>query len=168
MSAFPRTCRDGLVIFGLATKALPDRCGVRRGPGLWRRFLSLLRAGEALPERWSDRSGRLWHRFLFSRRLHHFLRARQGTAFCLLGFLRHVQPPNGSKTPAPHTAVYLSVLSFSRSTMYGCTLYPKSGHLSVRVRCPLSDRSGHSSPRRLVTRQDKRRWNRPLPPEVAE
>ena len=116
MSAFPRTCRDGLVIFGLATKALPDRCGVRRGPGLWRRFLSLLRAGEALPERWSDRSGGLWHRFLFSRRLPPFLRARHGTAFCLLGFLRHVQPPNGSKTSAPHTAVYLSVLSFSRGT----------------------------------------------------
>jgi hypothetical protein len=90
-SLCPRTFRDGLVIFGLATEALPDRWGVRRGRRLWPRFLFLLRAGEALPDRWGDWSRGLWHRFLFSCRLHPFLRARRRTAFCLLGFLRHVQ-----------------------------------------------------------------------------
>src|SRR5262249_61514618 len=57
-------CRDGLVIFGLATEALPDRWSHRSGRGLLRRYLFLLRAREAIPDRWSDWSGRgLWRRF---------------------------------------------------------------------------------------------------------
>ena len=47
----------------------------------------------------SDRGGRgLWRRFLFllrgRRLLHRLLLARRGTALCLLGFLRYVQPPD--------------------------------------------------------------------------
>ena len=76
---------------------------------------SILQSGRTVPlsdwrnearERLSDRSRcGLWRRFLFPRRLLHPF--RRGTALCLLGFLRHVQPPNGSKTRTPHTAAYL-------------------------------------------------------------